>query len=546
MPDKLNRNEKTVVRDYHDQQYRDKTVRPEMVEVHLSVCWYTVDEQPSWYASFNARKSRVKDNGVYNGKPQTMYETTNGSLPKLEELWANNWWLKYAGEKMPKFDRKITGSAVVRTDTVYDYPQELIDKLKEYRNDPRMKRFLCGTGKFWVESRNQHREREDEIQVDPFPDKEEISEATMFFETVEEAKAWVEEVFAPIKGLTPEQVKANNEKRDSFQKEEVEEEPEMPVMDRLGNLIEVIKKQADHFCNNRIQLDWIMWRFANIFYAARHTKQGYDDSIGYFLDYLDSDKGITKKQADAIRLASGSMYRMAEYGYVSSAFLRGTPIFNLDEIHELENNPIPEVTVLLSKRNKTFDELVKLHQMLYRKQNELGAELFLTYYGGYKEENGFLVEEKIDEIHPFFVHGWKEVPKEIMFELNRILLDPVIVECQNKGKEEWIKDQLFYYQKRWIDRLPKESREIAMKFDIDQWQKFEDDFMDMALEEESKKKKPEFKLILGINPHILKVTKKWDQSYVDAAIDIATKALASKSTSEKDREKMQKVLDRLK
>ena len=540
MKNKLNHNEATVVEDYHNKTWKDKTVRPTMIEVHLCVSWYTVDEQPSWHPSFNVRKSKVRDN-TYKGVTNTMYETV-GSAPKLEELWYDNIWLKYTGEKMPRFDNSPIGTNICRTDTIYDYPGDLIEVLRKYKDDPRTKEFVCGTGKFWVESPNSMLSRGEKAKVDPNPDKEEISKMTLLFETEAEAKEWINSVMAEVKGFSKEQIQKNKDQKIEKVYSD-EEEEQSPVLVKLEELLKVVAKHADHFCKpeNKRQLQWIMWRYANIFYSARSAKVGYDDSLKYFFDSFEWSDGLTETQVNAIMYASSAEHKLSNFGYIHKEFSRGSYICDVAKLNELETSEPSEATLLAAKNPKTFDEHVKMHHLIYGENDALSIDLFLTYYGGYNFVDGYLVEEQ--DIDPMFVYGSKEMPEAILNELNEILLDKIILDVQNYGREEWEKDMVFSYESRFMSRkdIPDELKDKMKKFNMSQWIHF----IELLMKSADKIIKKPYKLILGIDPMIKKVTKDSHPSYVKAAINICEKTLDSSASTDKDKSFAKSILKKL-
>lgn len=536
----MNNNKSTVVEDYH-KPWKDEKARPEMVEVHLGVQWFTIDDQPNWHPTFNARVSRVKETKDLEGKPHTMYETV-GSAEKLEELWYDEVWLKYVGKKMPRF-KNNTG--VCRPDTIYDQPIDLIEVLKKYSKDPRTKKFVCGTGKFWVESHNRHLQRGEEKQTDPNPKLEEITVMVMLFDSKSEASSWIKEVMSQVKGFTPKQLQKNkSQKVEPIYSDE--EEPENPILIKLQEYVKTIAKNADHFCKleNKRQLQWAMWRFANIFYAARSAKRGYEDSMLYFFDSFEWSKGLSEKQIELIHLAGGSHNHLAEFGYVDKEFNRSY-ICDVDKLQALENSTLSEATLLSAKKQKTFEEHIKLHNLVYGK-SELSNDLFLTYYSGYDMVDGYLVAENTEKFDPLFVYGFKEVPTEVMTQLNVVLLDEAILSVQNVGREEWEKDMVYYYERQFLNRsdIPKEFQKKMKKFNFGQWVMFASEWLKMA--KETLNKKEDYQLILGHSPTINKVTKKSHPSYVQAAIKICEKTLTSKKSKQKDIEFAEKTLQRLK
>lgn len=509
-----------------------------MIEVYIGVCWYTIDDQPNWNPSMNARKSRVRENN-YNGKVSTIYETV-GDAPKLEELWYDNVWMKYVGDKMPRFNNNLTGPC--RPDTIFDYPQDLIEVLKKYKKDPRTKDFVCGTGKFWVESPNQHLERGESPKVDPNPKLEEVTKMVMLFETEQEAEAWIIEVMDQVKGFTPEQIQKNK----NMSVEPVysdEEEERSPILSKLETFIQTIAKNADHFCKpeNVRQLHWAMWRFGNIFYAARSAKCGYEDSIGYFLESFDWSDGLTDEQIKQIELATQAEHKLAHFGYVDREFLQGGGyVCGTSRLRELELSEPSEATLLAAKSQKSFDDHVKLSKLIYGSAT-LSPDLLLTYYGGYDFIDGYMVSDEV--IDPMFVYGYRDVPVGIMEQLNEVLRDSVVLATQDTGRDEWEKDLVYYYEKQFMGRkdIPAEIKSKMKKFDFSQWVHFSGKFLELA----SVVKKKPYKLVLGIDPIINKITKDSHPSYVQAAIDISNKILMSKASDEKDRKFAKGIIKKL-
>ena len=201
----MNNNKSTVVEQYHT-QFIDNQIRPEMIEVFIAVNWYAIDDQPNWVPTLHARKSRVVNKGVYDDEPHNVYETT-GMVEKLDKLFSNYVWKNYCGQPMPKMS--VNMGSTCRPDNIFQQPIELIEALKRYKDDVRMKAFVCGTGKFYVESHNKYKDKDEKVQVDPNPNLEEISKMVMLFETEQEAKEFIKDVMKDIKGFTSEQIKLN-------------------------------------------------------------------------------------------------------------------------------------------------------------------------------------------------------------------------------------------------------------------------------------------------------------------------------------------------
>jgi len=541
----MRNNKTTVVQEYH-KQWEDKNVRPSCVEMHISVTWYTIDEQPNWHPSLHARISHVKEN-YYKGQINTIYETL-GIADDLDVLWYDQIWLKYVGEKMPRLEKNYTDSQVCRPNTIFDQPKDLIEVLKLYEKDSRTKKFVCGTGKFWVESHNEYCGRKEEIQIDPNPDLEEISSMVMLFQNKEEAKEWIEEVMNQVSGFSKQQIKDNKSIYIETNYSDIEEEEESPILIRLKKLLCLVADNSKHFCKkeNRDQLEWVMWQFSNIFYAARHTGQGYDDSLMYFMDSFSEEwsKKLSEKEINIIHLATGSKNMLQEFGY-QKINPKGSDILSPMQIEKLQNSPIPEITFLIAKENKTFEEHVKIYETVYSLSN---PDMLLTYYGGYKFEKGYLVSEKVLEHDPFFVHGWKKIPSELLQKLNEIIKDPIILTCQENGRKEYELDIVHFFKEQYLKHASKKQKETMEHFDFEQWMEFDKDFTKLYLEEEDKKKpkkKEEYHLILGINPIINKVTKDSHPSYIKATIDICKKSLNSKKTSKEDRAYVKKILKKL-
>src|SRR5208283_75941 len=80
----------------------------------------------------------------------------------------------------------------------------------------------------------------------------------------------------------------------------------LPILTQLENIVKIIAFEAEHFCKdeNKGQLEWIMWRLTNIFYSARYTNEGYDDSILYFLESFKWAENLSDEQIDKIQLAT--------------------------------------------------------------------------------------------------------------------------------------------------------------------------------------------------------------------------------------------------
>lgn len=535
---KLNHNESTVVEEYHfnwkdkkeNVEWKNKKEWPTVTEVHLGVVWYTIDDQPNWHPTFNA--NRVNRTGVV------------GSADKAKFMWYDNVWQKYVGQKMPRFE----GFNVCRPNTIYDCPIDLIEVLRSYSKDPRVKKFVCGTGKIWVESHNKHRSRKEEVYTDPNPDQEEISSMTIIFDTNKEAEEWVEEVFSKVKGFTPEQIKDNKAREIVKNYDDHEEPKEHSIYVKLKDYIFKIVNHIDFFTaeENKSALCWVMWRFGNIFHSARVMEKGYDESIGYFLESFDWRKKLSEEQVEKIYSTSSIDMKLSEYGYVSSHYSRGAYICNQEEIEKFQNNYLPEVTTLIAKSKKTFQEHEKIMKTLY---GDMDSEMLLTYYGGYKFINGFLEATKILKEDPCFVHGYKQIPEHILNELYSILNDKEIIECQNEAKIEFENDHIFYLKKMWLkNNFPKEAKEKMENFSLAQWIKFEEDYFTLAKKEiikERSDKEDEYKLMLGINPQIKYITKDSHPSYVEAAIKICNKVLGSKTSNDKDKKFVEDILKKL-
>lgn len=290
-----------------------------------------------------------------------------------------------------------------------------------------------------------------------------------------------------------------------------------------------------------------MWRFSNIFYAAHMTNQGYDDSLLYFLESFDWEKGLTGKQIEVIRMSSDVHHRLSEFGYVPNAYMRESYICNNEDIENLQNVEISEITQLIAKEKKTFEEHKYIMQTVYKNlHNDFGSDLLLTYYGGYSFIDGYLVSDKIQEYDVFFVHGYKDMPKDILLQLNDVLKNENVKNCQDLAKKEWSGRIIERYQQHFCIRtdFPINAKEKLMKFNIDQCVKFVEDYM-YEVKISTKKDKKDYKLILGIDPIIKYITKDSHKSYIKATIDICNRTLSSKESTEKDKTYVKKILSKL-
>ncbi len=322
-------------------------------------------------------------------------------------------------------------------------------------------------------------------------------------------------------------------------------EKQSSILLKLEAYIKIIALNAEHFCQaeNLKQLHWAMWRFSNVFYAARYTEQGYEDSIGYFLESFEAEwtQGLSQEQVEAIKYATASEHMLAKYGYIHKEFIGGTYIASVDEIIELQNSKPSNVTLLTAIKYKTFDVHVLLHKLLY---NEKNADLILTYYGGYKFVKGYLVAKDTELIDPTFVYAFKEVPLDIMQQLKDILNDKNVQICQNEGSITFEKNMILYYEKKYMNHMDTsdEMSHKLSKLTLNQWMHFSNDNMKRAKNFFNKK---DYKLILGSNPIIKQIRKDSHHSYVQAAIDICHKTMASKESNEKDKNFVQNILNNL-
>lgn len=307
------------------------------------------------------------------------------------------------------------------------------------------------------------------------------------------------------------------------------------MLTKLKSLLKLIAANADHFCKpeNKGQLDWIMWRWVNIFYSARIIGKGYDDSIMYFLDSFSWDDKLSQVQKDVIQTATCSYQKMAQFGYIDTEFMMDIYIADIEKIQELENSIPSNLTLLIAKEKKTYTDHLKIQSEIYKNISKPTDDfMILTYYSGYSFKNGFLENEDCINFDPLFIYKWKDVPKKIMSDLLIILNDKKIINCQNKARKIWEKDKIESFKSQFYRVIPEEFKDKTNTFSLAQWIFFGSKLLKQGFD--SLKKEKEFKLILGINPIINKIDKNSDQSYIDACIDLCNKVLNSKESLPKD------------
>ena len=102
---------------------------------------------------------------------------------------------------------------------------------------------------------------------------------------------------------------------------------------------------------------------------------------------------------------------------------------------------------------------------------------------------------------------------------------------------------VFSYEMRFMNRkdIPDELKDKMKKFNMSQWIHF----IELLMKSANKIVKKPYKLILGIDPMINKVTKDSHPSYVKAAINICEKTLDSSASTDKDKKFAKDILKKL-
>lgn len=310
------------------------------------------------------------------------------------------------------------------------------------------------------------------------------------------------------------------------------------TLNKLKALFCTIASNAAHLClpENKAQLDWAMWRFSNIFYAWRYAGEGWDDSLGDFIGSFEDEwvgaNGLTEDQVELLQLATCSYQNLVKFGYIHSEFDRHNYICDAKRIKELQESEPSEITTLCAIENKTFDDHKRLHTLRYPiMEDKHGADLMLTYYGNYRFENGYLVDRDCRDWDPMFVYAWKNVPADLMQQLNTLLEDQEVLEIQEVGRKNWEAKMVEYYNKLFVARVPEEFKKDVANFKLGQWILFASDVINMGIK--AAKKAP-YKLVLGIDPKIKKITKDAHPSYVAAAKQICNRVLNSPASDAKD------------
>ena len=337
----------------------------------------------------------------------------------------------------------------------------------------------------------------------------------------------------------------------------------MSTLKTLSKYILIIDKHSEHFCKpeNRGQLEWAMWRWVNLFYAARYMGKGYDDSISYFIDgHIEFT--CTEKQQHKIKIASCAGNDLANWGYVNKNFVMRSYQLDVPEIINLQNGEVPEFAQLRMKKNKTWQDWLEINHhsknplKFGKKESDWDIErMHFTYYSGFKFLNGYLQSENDVEHDLDFPLKWKDVPSKIMAELNQILDDPKMVKMQNDAKKKWEKEVCNGFIAtigKHVEHLLEKGRTLK-NIALEGWYDIHDVLMNREITDEdleksgikvSKRPKDNYMDIHSGNV-IVKIDKNCHQSYIDVAIRICNEILTNNNESTNNKDWAKQILKKL-
>jgi len=149
-------------------------------QVHITLKWYTIEDNPSWCFSTNTRK-------VKNG---TVHGVLKGNDIKCQEAI----WQTFIGKEMPHYG---DGEKSLVRAQMYDYPKELFKYLSSLKDDKCVYAYQESNYKWYllcnlVQDRRINFMTSDiyPYHLDPNHDDKEVTKLVAFFETREEIDIW--------------------------------------------------------------------------------------------------------------------------------------------------------------------------------------------------------------------------------------------------------------------------------------------------------------------------------------------------------------------
>ncbi len=131
-----------------------------------------------WTTFFGCKKYKSDEDGKYK---------VIGGCDELELKYYDIVWKKYEGVEMPWRDMRngrFSGPSGGGCRPEFKiYPRDLINSLEHFKNGSFVTKFKKGLGKMYYS--------EKKGEIDPFPNKEEISEMELEFQSSEDAFDWL-------------------------------------------------------------------------------------------------------------------------------------------------------------------------------------------------------------------------------------------------------------------------------------------------------------------------------------------------------------------
>ncbi len=172
------------LKSYNESVQDEEDEKGDRIEVHLTVPVFSgTPLNRKWTTFFSCRRSKTNDRGQYE---------TVGGYDELELRYFDIVWEKYEGKEMPNRDMKggrfsgLLGYKGPCRPEFEVYPKELIDALSYFENSSFVTEFEKGLKKRYFSKSSG--------EIDPFPDKEEISKMSLEFQSEEDAFDWLNDL----------------------------------------------------------------------------------------------------------------------------------------------------------------------------------------------------------------------------------------------------------------------------------------------------------------------------------------------------------------
>lgn len=269
------------------------------------------------------------------------------------------------------------------------------------------------------------------------------------------------------------------------------------------SILKIVDEHQDYLCQpeNLDQLAYIMFRWENLFYAARYC-YGYKDEgailpLMYCTNnpkYEIEDLGNTDEKRDLIYDAwavnldiigmipdSMRLYRWNHMRFTEDDLNSITPPDLTDDFYRL-----------LHKSNKTMDEWYAVlgnpkyeYHSIYRTKKAIDDHLLCVIGNGYGwNKEGFLCNDgpsgNDNDSYGFYLGAKDKLRKDIHDQLFAILLTPGVQDCQNKAKEIQRKHWEKFIEKEFNSKT--ERRMLFFIIDLERGQTTENKYDDPALQ----------------------------------------------------------------